>query len=466
MAELALDTVLGGNGGRVTTTDDDNLAALGSSDGGIERRLGASGKVVKLKDTSGTVPEDGLGVVNSLLVELNGLGAAVKTHPAVGNARLVSGRANLGILVELVGGDVVDGKDELDVVGLGLLDELADGLGAGLVKEGVTNADVLESLLEGEGHATANDEGVDLVQQVVDELDLVRDLGATEDGEEGALGVLEGLGEVLELLLHEETGGLLGQIDTDHRGVGAVSGAKGVVWSYESASERRRDFSMAIKSKGHTDEDITEGSEALAELLNLGLVSLGLVALLVLGGTLLLNVEAQVLEEDDLAVGGLVDEVLDVLTDAVVGELDVLAEQLLELGDDGLQAVLGVLLSIGTAQVGHQDDGLGAIVDSVLDGGNGTGNTLVIGDLLVGVEGDVEVDLGEGLARDTQCSGSVGSSFSKACPALAVYSNAVRGSMCRVAESNTRGSSRIARIRNRCEVIPGIRRGRHGGMVG
>jgi hypothetical protein len=45
--------------------------------------------------------------------------------------------------------------------------------------------------------------------------------------------------------------------------------------------------------------------------------------------------------------------------------------------------------------VGHQDDGFGAILDSVLDGGEGAGDTLVVGDLGVGllVEGNVEVDL-------------------------------------------------------------------------
>jgi hypothetical protein len=43
--------------------------------------------------------------------------------------------------------------------------------------------------------------------------------------------------------------------------------------------------------------------------------------------------------------------------------------------------------------MGHQDDGLGAILEGVLDGGEGTDNSLVVGDVLVGVERDVEVDL-------------------------------------------------------------------------
>jgi len=41
----------------------------------------------------------------------------------------------------------------------------------------------------------------------------------------------------------------------------------------------------------------------------------------------------------------------------------------------------------------HEDDGLGAIVDSVLDCGKSADYALVVGDVLVGVERDVEVDL-------------------------------------------------------------------------
>lgn len=103
--------------------------------------------------------------------------------------------------------------------------------------------------------------------------------------------------------------------------------------------------------------------------------------------------ETQVLEENDATVGGAVDGLLDFGADTVAGEGDLLADELLELSNDGLQRVLGVDLAVRAAQVGHEDDSLGAIVDGVLDGGDGTGNALVVGDVLVGVEGDVEVNL-------------------------------------------------------------------------
>lgn len=233
MAELVLDAVLLGDGSGVTATNDDDLAVLlDSVDNSIESLLGALGELLELEDTGGTVPEDGLGVGDGLLVELDGLVAAVKSLPAVRDTVLVGGVASVGVLVELVGGDVINGEDELDALGLGLLNEAADSLGTGLVEERVTDGDVLEGLLEGEGHATADNEGVDLVKEVVDELDLVGDLGTTEDGKEGALRLLEGLGEVLKLLLDEETGSLLGEVNTDHGGVSTVSSAESVVCSY------------------------------------------------------------------------------------------------------------------------------------------------------------------------------------------------------------------------------------------
>ncbi|KAK5635324.1 hypothetical protein RRF57_011036 [Xylaria bambusicola] len=75
---------------------------------------------------------------------------------------------------------------------------------------------------------------------------------------------------------------------------------------------------------------VTKGSQAFAELVNLGLVGLDLLALAVLGRAFFLGVETQVLKENDLAVVGLVYDSLDLRTDAVGGELDALAKELLQ----------------------------------------------------------------------------------------------------------------------------------------
>ncbi len=103
--------------------------------------------------------------------------------------------------------------------------------------------------------------------------------------------------------------------------------------------------------------------------------------------------EAEVLEEHNGTIVGLGDNVLDLGADAVGGKGDGLAQQLLELGDDGLERVLGVDGTVGAAEMGHEDDGLCAIVEGVLDGRDGAGDALGVGDVFVLVEGDVEVDL-------------------------------------------------------------------------
>lgn len=149
---------------------------------------------------------------------------------------------------------------------------------------------------------------------------------------------------------------------------------------------------FAVKAWRLTDVDVAERREALPEGVHLRLVGLDLVPVLILGRALLLNVEAQVLQQHHGAALGLVDEGLDLGPHAVGRELHRLAEQALELGHDGLEAVLGVGGPVGAAEVRHEDHGLGAGVDGVLDGGKGADDALVVGDLLA-LEGHVEVDL-------------------------------------------------------------------------
>jgi hypothetical protein len=150
---------------------------------------------------------------------------------------------------------------------------------------------------------------------------------------------------------------------------------------------------MRLGTPSLTDVDITKSSESLAELLNLSLVDLLLLALLILVAALLLSVEAEVLEKNDLSVLGAVYGLLDLLANAVVCESDALAEELLKLGNNRLKAVLLVGLAIWAAEVGHEDDSLSSVLGGILDCGKSTDNALVVGDLLVGVERDVEVDL-------------------------------------------------------------------------
>lgn len=134
-----------------------------------------------------TVPENGLGLKDSILEDLPGLLTGVKTHPVSRDTLLGGGgtgllnrrnsppsasssnlrsrrckAAHLRLLREIIRNDKVHRQVHLDVLGLCLLHQLLDLLGADLVIKGLADLDVVEDVEEGEGHSSADDEGVDL----------------------------------------------------------------------------------------------------------------------------------------------------------------------------------------------------------------------------------------------------------------------------------------------------------------
>ena len=175
-----------------------------------------------------------------------------------------------------------------------------------------------------------------LIQHAFDELNLVRDLCATKDSQERPVRVLEDLGKELEFLLHQEASRALLQLHTDHTRMRTVRGAKRVV-----------------------DVHIAESGERLVEGLNGSGVGLDLVALLVLDGPLLLDVEPHVLEENDGPGGRGRDFGFDFRADAIVEEDDVARELGFELDCDGLERVFCYDFAVWPAEVGHEDDGGG-----------------------------------------------------------------------------------------------------------
>lgn len=368
VSEVLGSAKLLGDSSRIATANNDGRTVLASKSTGSSHGSRALGEGLELEDTRGSVPNDGLRGSDGLGELLGGAGTAVKTHPAVTDATLVGGRASVGIGSELVGSDEVDRKDNLDVVLLGVGHDIGDDLGTLSIEERVADGHVLVSLLEGEGHATTDDETVNLGDQVVDKLNLVADLGAAKDSKERTLGVLKSLAEVAKLLAHEETSSSLRGLDTNHGRVGTVSSAEGVV-----------------------DVDVTEFGERSTESRDGLGIGLDLLAVGLLSGALLLDVVTEVLEQNDRASSRVGAGLLDLGADAVVEESDVGVEQLLELLGNGLQRVLLNTLAVGTAEVRHQDDALGALLESVLNCGQSSGDALVVGDLAA-VEGDVEVD--------------------------------------------------------------------------
>jgi hypothetical protein len=100
-----------------------------------------------------------------------------------------------------------------------------------------------------------------------------------------------------------------------------------------------------------TDIDVSKSSQLLAERIDFCLIHLDLLALIVLVATLLLSMEAHVLEQNDSAVRRSIHCVLNLFTNTVLGEGHLLAQQLLELRHDGGEAVLWVRLAVRAAEM-------------------------------------------------------------------------------------------------------------------
>ena len=180
MAKLVLSIVIGDNGGGVTPSDDNGRTTCSSLDVGVEEVFRTPGEswvlehagrsvithqyihfvastrylsvVVKWKEKGlhVPVPEDCLRLSDRLTIQLAALRPDIESKPPIGNTTLVRRRAGLGVLVEFVGGDVVDWENELDAFGLGLFYQPSNLLGSRLVEEGVADLWSLSALGEGE----------------------------------------------------------------------------------------------------------------------------------------------------------------------------------------------------------------------------------------------------------------------------------------------------------------------------
>jgi hypothetical protein len=138
-----------------------------------------------------------------------------------------------------------------------------------LIEEALANGHAIDLLLEGIGHAAADDDLIGLLEQVVDQRNFVRDFRPPENGEQRAFGIIEYFVKSDQLLLHQKTGRLVGQRDADHGRVGAVSGTEGIV-----------------------HEHVTHFGETGAESFNRGRFGFAGRIVFVLGLTFFLDVEA------------------------------------------------------------------------------------------------------------------------------------------------------------------------------
>src|SRR5262249_16320898 len=156
-----------------------------------------------------------------------GLRADVEADEGLDDVDVADHRAR--VLGEARGDDVVLGEEDRDAHALGLHDRLEDEVDLVLLDERLADLVVLR-LEEGVAHAAGDEDRVDLLEEVVDDLELVGDLGAAEDRDERLLGLDEDAAEGGELLLDEAAGGGGQEArDAADAGVVAVAGAEGVL---------------------------------------------------------------------------------------------------------------------------------------------------------------------------------------------------------------------------------------------
>ena len=340
---------LGHRRGGVAPAHDGHGAALGQSPG---QGTGALGKGGELKDAHGAVPDDGARVFHRAGEGLDGLGADVHAHAAVGDGHGVH-KLRRGVGGKLGGAQGVGGQQEGNALLLGLGHHLPAVVQPVGLQQGGAHA-APQGLDKGIRHAAADDDGVGHVQQVADDADLGGHLGPAQNGHQRALGIAQSAAHDLQLLFDKEAGHG-GQIGGDARGggVGAVDGAEGV---------------------GHVE--VGHGGEGAGKV--------GVVLLLA-------GLEPEVFQQHDLTAlegGGLG---VGVGADHVGGENDLLAQQLAQAPGHGGQGQLRFDGALGLAQVGAGDDRR-AMAQQVAQGGQGGHDAGIVGDGAGGfVLGHVEV---------------------------------------------------------------------------
>jgi hypothetical protein len=237
-----------------------------------------------------------------------------------------------------------------------------------LLEEG--DADLVAlGLEEGVRHAAADQQPVGLAEQLVDDGELVGDLGTAEHHDVGPLDVL---GELLE-----------------HRDLGGDQLARGV---REAGREVVDGGVLAVHgAEAVADVQVGELGELVGEGAALGVVLAGLT-----------GVEAEVLQDGDLALAQAVDDGPGGLADGVRGERHLAAQQLTQPLRGGRQGVGRVRGALGAAQVGGDDD-LGAVLGELGDRRLDGADPAVVGDGRA-VERHVEVGADEDpLARHPFC---------------------------------------------------------------
>ena len=192
----------------VTTADEREGTFLGSLGNSLTDGTATSCELIALEYTCRTVPQNGLGTFDSLGEILLALRTSVNTLESLGNINSGAGDDFRTFLdghcteVEAISSCAVAAEHQLNAVLLGQFLNAQGNIQLVELNDRITDLAVV-SLGEGVGHTAAEDQLVNLAEQVLDDTDLGRNLRTTHDGYEGALDVAENGINGLHFLLHQ-----------------------------------------------------------------------------------------------------------------------------------------------------------------------------------------------------------------------------------------------------------------------
>ncbi len=309
---------------------------------GIERR--------HLEHTHRAVPDHGLRLLNQPFVPSGGLRSDIEPFEALGD--FTSGNhLFVAVAREGVAAMCVDRQHQFRSAELHQFSGQVDLVA---FHEALPDRSAL-CQREGIGHRTSDEHLVADVQEIADHFNFVGDLGPTENGDERSLRFGDCIAEERNFPLDEradDLGALAHRLgDRDHRGIEAMAGSKSVV----------------AVDIGHGGE--TGGKLSVALLLTL--------------------VEAQVLEHDDVTIFESSDLGSGIVTDSIGGKGDRTSDQLGESHGSWPQAAVRIS-SLRLTEVTDQNQPP-ATLKYRLNRRECALDTAIVGDVEVGIEGDIEV---------------------------------------------------------------------------
>mmetsp|Transcript_60433 Transcript_60433/g.74055 ORF Transcript_60433/g.74055 Transcript_60433/m.74055 type:complete len:209 (-) Transcript_60433:547-1173(-) len=196
---------------------------------GVQQRLGSLGEGVEFKNARRPIPDNGFGRFHFAGKEFHAFRSTVHTFPVIRDALLLGHQLGLLFVFELFTAEPVHGQSDLTALGCSLVQHALHDISTLLVEKALADLHSKALLQEGVGHATADDNAIGFVNQILNEFDLVVDLCTANDGDQRPCRGAQDLGEGLQLLLDQQTCDLLRKVAAHHRRVGSMCCPKGII---------------------------------------------------------------------------------------------------------------------------------------------------------------------------------------------------------------------------------------------